>query len=52
MKPKTRDRAIKAILVLLLANLIVTGSLFYAVIHLQPTILTDTVSFLDKLWPF
>ena len=34
------------------ANLIVTGSLLYTVIHFQPTIIVDTVSFLDKLWPF
>ena len=52
MKPKTRDRIMKLMLFFAVVNLIVTGTLLYAVMHFQPTIITDTVSFLDKLWPF
>ena len=52
MRPKTRDRVMNLMLFFAVMNLIVTGSLLYAVIHFQPTIIVDTISFFDKLWPF
>ncbi len=50
--PKNRDRVIKLLLLFSLVNIIMTGSLLYAVMHFQPAIITDTIGILDKLWPF
>jgi cytochrome b subunit of formate dehydrogenase len=52
MHPRKRDKVLVWVLLLLLVNIAITGSLLYAIVHLQPTIIVDTVSFLDKLWPF